>query len=275
MIGRYSLRIFLWATAACVAVCAEGFAMDVPEIAVRLTPQPQQATLGEGHFALGSGPWVVGFPAGPEHEACRNVVTTALNRAGLAIRTEGAEGNTFVIGQEVALPDLPTQGHAEEAYVLCVTPSGVTARGASAAALLYAAQTLRQLVRLSPADGRLPCLTIVDYPEFRMRGLYIEGGQERFGQIVDKDYLLEQIRRLAEFKMNVLVVECYNLFPYASFPACADEGTLSEEDCREIIAEAKRFHVTIVPSLQTLAQASELVWACEEGTPYREVPAPG
>jgi len=275
MIGRCSLRIFLWATAACVAVCAEGFAMDVPEIAVRLTPQPQQATLGEGHFALGSGPWVVGFPAGPEHEACRNVVTTALKRAGLAIRTEGAEGNTFVIGQEVALPDLPTQGHAEEAYVLCVTPSGVTARGASAAALLYAAQTLRQLVRLSPADGRLPCLTIVDYPEFRMRGLYIEGGQERFGQIVDKDYLLEQIRRLAEFKMNVLVVECYNLFPYASFPACADEGTLSEEDCREIIAEAKRFHVTIVPSLQTLAQASELVWACEEGTPYREVPAPG
>ena len=55
----------------------------------------------------------------------------------------------------------------------------------------------------------------------------------------------------------------------------ADEGTLSEEDCREIIAEAKRFHVTIIPSLQTLAQASELVWACEEGTPYREVPAPG
>ena len=135
MIGRCSLRIFLWATAACIAVSAEGFAMDVPEIAVRLTPQPQQTTLGEGHFALRNGPWVVGFPAGPEHEACRSVVTTALSRAGLTIRAEEAEGNTFVIGQEVALPDLPTQGQADEAYVLRVTPSGVTARGASAAGL--------------------------------------------------------------------------------------------------------------------------------------------
>ena len=275
MIERCSLRILLWATAACVAVCAEGFAMDVPEIALRLTPRPQQATLGQRHFVLSNGPCVVGFPAGPEHEACRSVVTTALNRAGLAIRAEGARDNTFVIGQEAAMPDLPTGGRAREAYVLCVTPSGVTARGGSAAALLYAAQTLRQLLRLSSADGRLRCLTIVDYPEFRMRGLYIEGGQERFGRIVDKDYLLRQIRRLAEFKMNVLVVECYNLFPYPSFPACADEGTFSEEDCRDIVAEAKRFHVTIVPSLQTLAQAYELVWVCEEGAPYREAPAPG
>ena len=275
MIRHCSLRILFWAAAAWIAIRAEGFAMDAPEIAVGLTPQPQQTTLGEGHFALDSGPWVVGLPAGAEHEACRSVVKTALDQAGSAIRAEGSQGSTFVIGQEVPLPELPTQGHADEAYVLCVTPGGVTARGASPAGLLYAAQTLRQLVRLSPAAGSLPCLTIVDYPEFRMRGLYIEGGQERFGRIVDKDYLLEQIRRLAEFKMNVLVVECYNLFPYASFPACADEGTLSEEDCREIIAESKRFHVTIVPSLQTLAQASELVWACEEGAPYREVPAPG
>jgi hypothetical protein len=75
--------------------------------------------------------------------------------------------------------------------------------------------------------------------------------------------------------MNTLVIECYNLFPYASFPACADAGTLSEDECREIMAEAKRQHVTLVPSLQTLAQASELVWNCDEGQPYREMTAPG
>lgn len=275
MTGRCSLAILLWATAVRVAVCADSLAMSAPGIAAKLTPRPQQVTLGEGHLALRDGPRVVGLPAGPEHEACRSVVTTALRRAGTVIRAGGAEGNTFMVGQPIALPDLPTQGHAEEAYVLRVTPRGVAARGASAAALLYAAQTLRQLVRISSSDGLLPCLTIADYPEFRTRGLYIEGGQERFGRIVAKDYLREQIRRLAEFKMNALVVECYNLFPYASFPACADEGTLSEKDCREIVAEGKRFHVTIIPSLQTLAQAYELVWACEEGTPYREVSAPG
>jgi len=116
---------------------------------------------------------------------------------------------------------------------------------------------------------------VVDYPEFRTRGIYIEGGQERFGRIVDRDYLREQVRRLAEFKMNTLVLECYNLIPFASFPACADGGTLSREDVRAFVAEAKRYHVAIVPSLQTLAQASELVWGCEAGKPYRESTAPG
>jgi hypothetical protein len=141
--------------------------------------------------------------------------------------------------------------------------------------LLYAAQSLRQLARIFSEEGHLPGLTVVDYPEFRMRGIYIEGGQERFGRIVDRDYLCEQVRRLAEFKMNTLVLECYNLLPFASFSACADGGTLSREDVRAIVAEAKRYHVAIVPSLQTLAQASELVWGCDAGKLYRESTAPG
>jgi hypothetical protein len=158
---------------------------------------------------------------------------------------------------------------------LSVAPEGVAATAASPAGLLYAAQTLRQLARLSAGDGRLPCLTIRDSPQFRMRGVYIEGGQERFGRIVAKDYLLEQIRRLSEFKMNLLTIECYNLFPYASFAGCADAGTLSRAECEEIVAEARRWHVTLVPSLQTLAQSYELVWANEAGAPYREAMAPG
>lgn len=264
-----------FAALVCMTFCADGRASDAPAIAAQLTPQPQQIAPQDGHFALRGTVQVVRLPAGPEHEACRSVLKQSLEQAGAVIRGEDGEGNSFVVGRRAELPDLPRKGHAEEAYVLRVTPDGVTAHGASPVALLYAAQTLRQLARLASADGRLPCLTIVDYPDFRTRGLYIEGGQERFGRIVDKEYLREQIRRLAEFKMNTLVIECYNLFPFTSFPACADKGTLSREDCREIIAESKRFHVTIVPSLQTLAQAYELVWTCQEGMPYREVTAPG
>ncbi|HJN18933.1 MAG TPA: glycoside hydrolase family 20 zincin-like fold domain-containing protein, partial [Armatimonadota bacterium] len=220
-------------------------------------------------------------PDGPEHEACRTVLREALDGVGSGDPTYErlahdavAAGNTFAIGEAGELPDLPTEGQAEEGYVLRVTPSGISARGASPAGLLHAAQTVRQLARMAE-DGQVPCMTIVDYPEFRVRGIYIEGGQERHGQIVDADYIREQIRRLAEFKMNTLVLECYNLLPYASFPANADEGTLSEEECREIIAESKRYHVTLIPSLQTLAQAYELVWLCDEGEPYREPTAPG
>ena len=273
-------RSFAAGILACVSfvygtACGESLASDISSIAAMLTPQPQHVTLAAGHFSLRDYEWTVSLPDGPDHEFCRSVLTTAFEQAGVKIQEARHTGHTFAIGQPVELPELPNQGHAEEAYVLCISPTGVTARGASPAGILYASQTLRQLLRISAQSGRLPCLTIVDYPTFRMRGVYIEGGQERFGRIVEKDYLLEQIHRLAEFKMNTLVIECYNLFPFASFPACADEGTLSETDCQDIVAESQRCHVTIVPSLQTLAQASELVWNCPEGSPFREATAPG
>ncbi len=234
-------------------------------IAEMLLPRPKHLIVSGGTVSLkpdGKDTWAID-PAVAWQQVERQIETTQ------------DSDYCFVVGDPVDLPALPEGPNAKEAYVLRIHPSGIVARGASPAGLFYAAQTLRQLLRIFSAEGTLPCLTIVDYPTFPFRGIYIEGGQERFGRIVAKEYLIDQIRRLGEFKMNTLVIECYNLFPYASFPACADEGTLSEEDCREIVAEAKRQHVTLVPSLQTLAQASELVWNCDKGQPYRENTAPG
>ncbi len=248
---------------------------EAEKLARELLPEPQQLTLAEGVFELPAGWATLAAPGGPEHEGCRAVLGEALKAAGLSLRWRKTDRMGFVVGRPGPLPELPNAGHAEEGYVIAVTPEGVTARGASPAGVLHAAQTLRQLLRLGAASRRLPCLSIVDYPQFRLRGIYIEGGQERFGRIVAGDYLREQIRRLSEFKLNTLILECYNLLPFASFGGCADEGTLSEKDCRALAAEARRYHITIIPSLQTLAQAYELVWANEQGAPYREITAPG
>jgi hypothetical protein len=252
--------------------------MNETDLIARLIPEPQSLVLGQSYLPLRGVSLTVIVPAGPEHEACRTVLFDALRSIGATVRVSTIrreQGYQFTIGDDGDPPPLPVGVSSPEAYTMAVSPGGVAAKAASPAGLLYAAETLRQLTRVCAEEGRLPAMTITDYPAFKIRGIYIEGGQERFGRIVEKDYLREQIRRLAEFKMNTLVIECYNLFPYASFSACADSGTLSREDCREIIAEAKRCHVTIIPSLQTLAQASELVWNCEEGKPYREATAPG
>ncbi len=251
-------------------------AMSVSALTSKLLPQPRQVSAGEGVLRLAGQTLDVSLPDGPEHDACRTVVLAALQRAGLATTaTTAAAGWTFHVGAGATLPALPTEGIVGEGYALAIAPTGLSAAAASPAGLLYAAETLAQLVRLSGGTGSLPALTLRDSPEFRLRGIYIEGGQERFGRIVDPEYLKAQIRRLAELKMNVLVVEAYNLFPYASFPACADAGTLAAADCAAVFAEARRWHVTLVPSLQTLAQASELVWTSAAGEPYREATAPG
>jgi len=252
--------------------------MDETTLAEALTPQPQELVVHEGGLRLRGATLVLALPPGLQHEACRNIVFAALEAAGVTVRLAEVPttGDTFVLGAGPSLPARPEQGPSpEEAYVLAVGPEGIAARGASPAGLLHAAQTLKQLLRLGAPAGRLPCLQIADWPELALRGVYIEGGQERFGRIVDPEYLCEQIRRLSAFKMNALVIECCNLFPYPSFRDCADAGTLSPEACRELVAESKRWHVRLIPSLQTLAQAYELVWQCEGGAPYREEPAPG
>jgi len=243
-----------------------------------LTPQPQRLDMGHGHLRTAGARLAVSWAAGREHAACRSVLREALELAGaeLVRPVDSAEPFAFAIGAGAMRSELPQRGPApEQAYVLAIGPEGIAARAASAQGLLYAAQTLRQIARVRGPSGALPCLTVTDWPEFRWRGLYIEGGQERFGRIVQADYLCEQIRRLSEFRMNALVLECYNLFPYASFPECADEGTLTADEARRVVAESQWWHVTLIPSLQTLAQAYELVWQTEAGAPYREVTAPG
>lgn len=252
--------------------------MSAAQLAAALTPEPRQIDLQEGYYSPRGVSIPTRVPAGPEHEACRNVLRQGPALLGTEVDlrlVDAADGCRFSAGSAPVPPPMTEVELSPEAYALRITPGGIAARAASPVGLLYASQTLRQLCRLFAQQAQLPCLSIVDFPEFRLRGMYIEGGQERFGRIVEKDYLCRQIRRLSEFKMNTLIIECYNLFPLASLPDCADEGTLSVQDCRDIVAEAKRHHVTIIPSLQTLAQSWELVWNSEAGTPYRETTAPG
>lgn len=250
--------------------------MPDTELASCLTPPVRELTRADGRLALRGAEVSLALPTGAAHEACGLVVMDALEAAGARVRVAaGAAGTTFRIAEGAPLPALPAVGYADDGYVLAVSPRGIEAAAASPAGLLYAAETLRQVVRLAGSEGSLPALTVRDSPEFRWRGLYIEGGQERHGRIVSAEYLQEQVRRLAEFKLNLLVIECYNLFPYKSFPQCSEAGTLAPKEVAAVVAEARRWHVTLMPSLQTLAQASELVWGNEAGTPYREATAPG
>ncbi|MCX6359432.1 MAG: family 20 glycosylhydrolase [Armatimonadetes bacterium] len=245
-------------------------------IGPKLLPEPRELTRRLGVFQIEEKSIRLRMPSGPEYAAAREAAREALRLAGAAsISPSVATDGLLQIGEGAPLPSLPTEGIASEGYVLAIGKQGVSARGATPAALMYAAQTLLQICRTSAGERAIPCCTVRDSPEFAVRGIYIEGGQERFGRIVQPDYLRAQIRRLASLKMNTLVVEAYNLFPFASFPQCADAGSLTEAQCREVFAEAKRCHVTLMPSIQTLAQAYELVWANEAGKPYREATAPG
>jgi hexosaminidase len=146
--------------------------MDATALKAGLLPTPLEVVLAEGSLGLRGAALAVATPPGPAHDACREVLTDALTAAGAQAVPAGdvpGDDNAFSVGEAPPAPDLPTEGLQKEAYALAVGPGGVVARAASPAGLMYAAQTLRQLVRVAGEDGRLPCLAVRDAPHFALR----------------------------------------------------------------------------------------------------------
>ena len=86
---------------------------------------------------------------------------------------------------------------ADEAYVLDVTPTGVTITASSPQGERYARVTLEQLKDLS--DGRLPCCRIVDWPRLRWRGFMNDCGRN-FLPVEGVKSILDV---MAMYKMNL------------------------------------------------------------------------
>ena len=142
---------------AALGMALEAVTMAAPTLAAQLTPPVRELTPARGRLALRGKALPLALPAGPEHEACRTVLSAALEAAGLAAQpvTQEAPGNSFRLGAGASLPPLPEAGCTEEGYVLAVSRQGIAAAGASPRALLYAAQTLRQVEERQPRDEDL------------------------------------------------------------------------------------------------------------------------
>lgn len=163
-----------------------------------------------------------------------------------------------------------------ETYSLKIDAPGVIISADGDAGLFYGVQTLIQLLEQSQREKTaLPAVSINDHPTFGLRCRYFDASQYA-GTIVNTRANLErEIKLLARYKLNALVIDLYNLVPFKSFPYCADANTLSAGDWEYLVELAHQHHVTIIPSLQSFSQIYQVIWTCEEGKPYRESTAGG
>lgn len=200
-------------------------------------------------------------------------------------------------GIELATPDLPTSGTPyriavsidpdradwpegagrDEAYRLELGVAEGTLIGASDHGTFYGCQTLRQL--FSPARGPLPTLEIVDWPDFRYRGLYVEN---KWGtDLMTLDDWKAAVDDLAARKFNSLGIGVYGcwvvqyggkrtefvMLPFPDHPGMETPKTLryyspasdawetlsylptmvTEDFFGEIVAYAKARNITVRP----------------------------
>src|SRR5438552_6092737 len=100
-----------------------------------------------------------------------------------------------------------------EGYRLRVGPDGVVLTAADDAGAFYGRATLAQLRRLH--DGALPCCSIDDWPDNRLRGVMIDISRDKVPTMATLETLVE---RLASWKVNQLQLYTEHTFAYAGHP---------------------------------------------------------
>ncbi|NYI07994.1 beta-N-acetylhexosaminidase [Allostreptomyces psammosilenae] len=194
---------------------------------------------------------------------------------------EGADGADGADAADAAAPratadtGLPTT--ADEAYLLRVdttapAPTGTGAEiaraDAGAGRLVVAGATdtgvlrgTRTVLQSLQAVRHLPSGTVVDRPDRPQRGLSIDLARKFF----DKEWIADRIREAAWLKLNQVHLHLSDDQGFRlasdSHPEVVSEQHLSKEDVRELVALAERYHVTLVPEIDSPGHLGQVVRA--------------
>ncbi|NOZ29784.1 MAG: family 20 glycosylhydrolase [Chloroflexi bacterium] len=142
--------------------------------------------------------------------------------------------------------DLP---QAPEGYVLQITPTTLLIAARRPAGLYYGLQTLRQLLADAADESlALPAVRITDWPDLAVRGIHLD----LKGAMAPFDYWREVIVTLAHYKINALLIEYEDKFPYTGHPDIVGPGALTPGEVAELVELAREHCIEVIPLVQCL-----------------------
>lgn len=129
------------------------------------------------------------------------------------------------------------------AYTLNIAPNGIAVNAYDELGVFYALQTLRQIVESPAAEGgKLPTLSIVDWPDLQYRGV-VEGF---YGTPWSHEVRLSLIDTYGRYKMNYYIYgpkdDPYHSSPYWREPYPAEEAA----EIKELVEACNRNRVHFV-----------------------------
>jgi hexosaminidase len=253
-----------------------------------IVPQPRDVRRLRGSMVFPAVVRISGSERAPE---VASLLEAGLGSIGTRIESDTRIG-TFQIR---LLADAGDSRLGPEGYRLLVNSSGIGISANTDAGLFYGAQTLLQLAtRDGVRPAAIPFVEIVDWPEYRWRGIHLDVSRHFFPKAVVEQF----IDVAARFKLNTfhwhltddqgwrLEVPAYpNLTAIGGCRAATQIGGFgsretdgvrtcawyTEDDVREVVAFAKRRHVTVVPEIEgpghsVEAMAAYSTLACKAGS---------
>lgn len=235
---------------------------------LRLVPFPRQVERSPGEFRPDGEVAIFVGAQGPDAFAARRLreeMRSAGVEAPVRATLEPPSGAPHCIvvagerpGRVEAVP--PGEASGEQGYVLVVEPDRILIQSTGSAGLFYGVQTLRQLVRTGTRGGRIPCLTIRDWPALEWRGVLNDITR---GPSPHLSTLKREIRLAAYTKQNFVTLYQEEQFAFEKHPDIGEKlcptGLMTPEELRELSDYAKDYHVTVVASLNSFAHQGDIL----------------
>ncbi|MGQ9456165.1 MAG: family 20 glycosylhydrolase [Armatimonadota bacterium] len=117
--------------------------------------------------------------------------------------------------------------------------------------LFYGRQTLDQL----RAAGTIPCCTIEDVPQMKMRAVMLD-----LARLKEKhEYYYHIIDQLAKWKINTVFLHLTDhngcALEFRCFPKLATRYAFTQDEMRELIEYAARRHIELIPEIESWGHA--------------------
>ncbi|MCW3110947.1 MAG: glycoside hydrolase, partial [Segetibacter sp.] len=145
------------------------------------------------------------------------------------------------------------QPGSSEGYSIEIKNNQVVINAASQAGLFYGCTTLSQLLVDAHAQQiEVPACSITDYPEIAYRAIHLDLKHH----LDASGYYYDMIDRLAQVKVNAIIVEFEDKLRYRKAPVVGASHAISIEEFAAISRYAKERNIEISPLIQGLGHAS-------------------
>jgi len=229
-------------------------------------PQPQQMTLHPQDFRVGKETTVAlsGSAAADDKATAEALRQELTRRSGgavkLASKATSNQVRLVLADKGAALAKAVgfavSQDLGEQGYALDVKSDGVVAAAHTTVGLYYAAQTLMQLLGRDGKATVVRGVRVVDWPDLKYRMMQYDVAR---GNTVNVDYWKRWIRELSRLKVNQLMLYMEADWHSPKYPFLGRPDTVTPEKARELVPYAKRYHVELVPQVESLGHADTLL----------------
>ncbi len=230
------------------------------DTALFLIPQPKKVEIRNGSFNF-SNPYAESivntapFYLQQLEEAITKKFKTnpssAVNRIKL-IKVDSADFDELIKAERLVPPfALDTEG-----YIISISSESISVIANENAGIFYGVQTLIQLINANSTGTTIPCMVIYDKPDMQMRGWQDDISR---GPIPTLDFLKEEIRRMASFKLNTFTLYTEHVFKLKKHPNIAPPDGITEEEVKELTAFAKNYHVDIIGNFQSFGHFKNIL----------------